>query len=75
MIVELELEPIRGKKKIIDVKTGKVIEVDETIYVPNLQNIKHKLLKYNPYKNVAEVEIDPSDYMKLAKRIKRIIKQ
>ena len=75
MKVKIKLKPIEGRRKVIDVKTGAIIEEPETIYVIDIQDIKYNMVEYNPYKDTAIIEIADEDLDKVKDKVIEIIEQ
>jgi len=73
MRVKIKLRQVKGKKAIVDVRTGEVREEDEVFYALPELNIRHEIVFYNRNKPEAEIIIFNSDYDKIKDIVTEII--
>ncbi len=73
MRVKIKLNQVKGKKKIIDVRTGEVREEDEVFYTFPQLDIRHEVVSYDRNKDEAEIIIFNKDYDKIKDIVTQII--
>jgi len=73
MRVKIKLRQVKGKKKIVDVRTGEVREEDEVFYALPKLDIRHEVVSYDRNKDEAEIIIFNSDYDKIKDIVTKIV--
>jgi len=73
MKVKVKCEAVKGKKIIVNVKSGERREEPEEVFTIPVKDLKYKIIKGSPYEKEWVIEINDIDLDKIKDRVIEIL--